>query len=885
MHRLSAPLHTSLIACIALCAGLLATPFHTQATHLVGGSITYRHVGIDSLEVRLVLYRDCQGISLGIVSQSVSFNPTDPTCNSGQSFVVQLPWQSTVEVSQLCPSQVLNSTCNGGLLAGAEEFTYLDTVWLGDMGNTSTARCDRWNITWTSCCRSTAIDNLVNPGGQGFVIEAELDNVHFPTNSSPIFTAPPMPMVCLFNPVTYNPGVIEPDGDQLVYSMIAAQANPLPGVPIAYVAPYTATAPLPGFQLDSTNGTMSFTPTTMGSFTVVVQVDEYDASGTWKGRVIRDFQFVVQNCTNAPPGNPGGIVNLNGAASLLDSTTIQVCGNSGFCISIPVNDADTANLVSAVSTFSSLFPNAVINITGTNPIMISLCSGTNTLPPGEYFFFVAASDDACPVTGTTWQAYRIQKQGDLDAGPDRLVCNSGGVQLSALGGSSFTWSVLSGDPMVVGSNFSCDTCFNPVANPSISTTYLVTSNVQAVCPGQNFNNIDTVTVFRGGGWDLTGVTAPAGDCGMDSSGTIAIQTNLSIPLAYSLQKDGGIPQVQSSPTFGGLTAGQYIINVVDSVGCAERDTVIIDAWPKPSINGSAFPANCLGDSSGWINLQGSFGGVPPLDYSFDGGATFSSGFGLLNAAVGTYFLVVRDANGCTDDTVVVVSEPPPVVISVSNDVTLPCPGDTVALLATASGGNSNNFDFIWSPNTGSMSGNPLVSPTVPTTYTVFAQNSSGCTSEVDSIRVDMPDPVTVNLATLTMLPGDTITYCAQVSGGVPPFSYNWNTGSTDSCIAVNLEDDGIFTVAILDACGQVDTATAEISVAPVSAAFPTQTGWELRAYPNPYTAQTTIALTLSEAGAVELEVVDLLGQRVQVLQQGMLGAGRHTFTFSAHASG
>jgi hypothetical protein len=54
-------------------------------------------------------------------------------------------------------------------------------------------------------------------------------------------------------------------------------------------------------------------------------------------------------------------------------------------------------------------------------------------------------------------------------------------------------------------------------------------------------------------------------------------------------------------------------------------------------------------------------------------------------------------------------------------------------------------------------------------------------------------------------------------------------------------------------------------------------------YPNPFAGVTTIMIDLPESGEVALRVFDLLGREVQVFEEGITPAGRHTITLDAGA--
>lgn len=58
-------------------------------------------------------------------------------------------------------------------------------------------------------------------------------------------------------------------------------------------------------------------------------------------------------------------------------------------------------------------------------------------------------------------------------------------------------------------------------------------------------------------------------------------------------------------------------------------------------------------------------------------------------------------------------------------------------------------------------------------------------------------------------------------------------------------------------------------------------GGFMSAYPNPYTSQATILLELPQSDNIKLEVYNILGEKIQVLDNGKKQNGTYTYTFSA----
>src|SRR6185295_10508170 len=137
-----------------------------------------------------------------------------------------------------------------------------------------------WTISWNICCRSTAIDLI---GNQGIYLEATLYNATDACNNSPVFGDQSLPYVCVNQPVYYNFGVTEPDGNTLVYSLINARRWTGTVQPVTYQAGYSGASPIPGITLDPVTGQLVFTPTVSGNYVVAMLIEEYDSNGNLVG--------------------------------------------------------------------------------------------------------------------------------------------------------------------------------------------------------------------------------------------------------------------------------------------------------------------------------------------------------------------------------------------------------------------------------------------------------------------------------------------------------------------------------------------------------------------------------------------------------------------------
>lgn len=749
--------------CIFFLLGLLLTQ-NLRASHIAGGDLSYVCLGNNQYQINLNLFVDCLGFDPG-ANQTITFTSS---CGGSATATVNVINPGGTEISQLCPAQINNSTCNGGTLPGMWGFHFTGTVTLAPA-------CDTWTMSWTTCCRNAAILNLQTPDVFGSYIQATLNSVTAPCNSSPSFTSQPIPYVCVNQQVNYNYGVVETDGDSMYYSLInAMDAN---AVNLAYVAGYSASSPIPGITINPITGVLTFTPTMLGNFVVVVLVQEYDSNGNLIGTVMRDIQFIVQSCSNiVPDPTAGAISNLTGTAVQTSPFSIEMCEGSSFTFDATYTDANAGDVLTLVSNISTVLAGSTLTTTGANPLVATI---TWTAPGGSAntntSFSVTVNDGACPVMGQQTFVYDINVQPRTLAGPDHIICGIQSVTLTGTGGSLFTWNVISGPAMIVGTNFSCNPCANPIASPNATTTYEVVSNLSGTCV-----NKDTVTVTVVP--DFSFVTIQTTD-------TLCLQQLVQLNITGS--PAGAYTYLWSPPTYlNNITIANptanvtvpgtysYYVDITSPLGCLKKDTATITILPDIRTRVGPDTVLCISQSAQLNATSGSsfswnvLSGTPMVV-----GTNFSCNpcaNPIATPTVTTVYQVTSNLNGtCINKDTITVTVVPNFSYVTSQSSTSSCLLQPIQFNAVGSPAGTYTYD--WSPSTylnNTTIADPVATISSPGTYTYYVNITSplGCV-KIDTASITItasypPNPVSTVTDTVVCV-GDTVLLGVTFGTSVP----------------------------------------------------------------------------------------------------------------------
>lgn len=202
-------------------------------------------------------------------------------------------------------------------------------------------------------------------------------------------------------------------------------------------------------------------------------------------------------------------------------------------------------------------------------------------------------------------------------------------------------------------------------------------------------------------------------CHGASNGTITVLASGGTgALQYSL--NGSTYQV--SNTFTGLAGGVYMVYIKDASGCVATFVATVYEPSSLSISASVSNVTCAGGNDGVIDLSVN-GGTPQYFYDWSNGPDTEDDF---NLTVGTYTVVVSDANGCSVTMSYTVSEPAIPVI-VNGTVTNVTGTNNGAIDLTVNGG-IGAYTFLWSNGATTED----ITGLAPGVYSVVVTDGNGC---------------------------------------------------------------------------------------------------------------------------------------------------------------
>ena len=730
----------SIITAIAL----WCSPNMADASHIMGGDLTFTCLGGSNYSFQLRLFRDCNGIGLGN-TQTITF--TSPTCGT-QQVTLNLVAGYPQVITPLCPGEP-DVCVNGFGTYGVQEYVYKGTVTLSGCFATATDI----TVSWSSCCRNGAITTLTTPGAT--YISTDLNAGLSPCNNSPDFLNSPIAFFCVNEPVNYSHGASDPDNDSLVFSLVPCQASA--GNPNSYANPYSGTNPLASstpITIDPATGGLQFTPSLVQVGIVCILVEEY-RNGVKIGEVVRDMQFTIISCSNTLPVASG----IDGTASATGTTgdfTMSVCAGDTVQFDVTTFDPDVAGIT----------PQTLVLDWNQAVGGASFTSDGAALPTGSFFwvptnadvgnniFTVDISDDGCPINGINIYSFliRVKRVPELDAGPYQVTCAPGdSVTLNA----TYNASGISADVTWFPLDFVSDTSLTmTTAGPDSTITYRAEARYSNGCyyedsviievsDGVTLPALSDTTICQGSvQLDASINSSTAGGSRFANNNSVAVPDNDPNGASTSITVSGVSPAAISAGTIDSVCINLSHLTVADfDVFLVAPDGTLLELTTDNGGFGQSYTNTCFTPTAATSITAG----AAPFTGAFLPEGNFNTLNGI--STNGTWqLLVIDDGLGFT---------------GTINSWSI-------------SFADPNQVTYTWTPSATLSCSNcpdPLATPLSTTTYTVSASNQNGCldTATVTIFVEDTLQAPTINCAGIAP---SSLTFCWDTLAGATGYEIN-----------------------------------------------------------------------------------------------------------------
>lgn len=291
------------IFCIAI-----ACTSDVLATHVAGGSMTYRCLGNSEYEISLEFRRDCfngapdaqfdRVASIGIFDAN---NQQVVTLGQGGQLLIPFVADDTL-------NERLTSVCNViGDDVCVQTTVYKDTVILPP-------RPGGYILAYQRCCRNNALSNIADPLNTGATYWVRItERALQECNNSPVFENLPSVFICVNDTLRFDHRATDIDGDSLVYFLCtpsagASEPDPMPQPPnnppfeqVVWRQGFSENNMMGGspISIDQNTGQILAVPNQVGQFLIGVCVREY-RDGELLSEIRRDYEYAVRICGRDP---------------------------------------------------------------------------------------------------------------------------------------------------------------------------------------------------------------------------------------------------------------------------------------------------------------------------------------------------------------------------------------------------------------------------------------------------------------------------------------------------------------------------------------------------------------------------------------------------------
>ena len=422
------------------------------------------------------------------------------------------------------------------------------------------------------------------------------------------------------------------------------------------------------------------------------------------------------------------------------------------------------------------------------------------LAPGDYTASVQdANGCVAELTVTVLEAAALDVT--LDTTPPTCLLENGSLLAQATGGTvvgdyTYLWYDLDNGNALVGTNALLDNIG--------SGNYGLEVTDDSGCL------LETTVALSDAGATLTAVIQDV-LCYGDATGTL----DLSIDggeSPFNFDWTGPDGYTNNVEDLTDLTAGNYVVDVTDNLGCFYSEAFEVNSPDSLSVVLTPGNVLCATDTNGSI-LTVVSGGTEPYTFTWVGPDGFTSDAqNLSDLAPGCYDLLVSDAFNCTTTAQACVDAPDALVFE-STLTHIACFGEATGEIEADVSGGVGGYTWTWTgPNDFSSSEDTLTG--LPAgAYVLQIEDLNFCTLDT-TLTITQADSLSLSaVITLPACIGNANgTLDATLSGGTPDYTISW-TGDGYSADTEDISDlaAGWYVYTITDDAGCVKVDSLEVN--------------------------------------------------------------------------
>lgn len=266
------------------------------------------------------------------------------------------------------------------------------------------------------------------------------------------------------------------------------------------------------------------------------------------------------------------------------------------------------------------------------------------------------------------------------------------------------------------------------------------------------------------------------------------------------------PNIGNAPTVTGLIAGTYSLNILDANNCLVSSSTVVTQPAQLQVTATFTNETCSYSNDGAATAVPS-GGTGPYTYNWQPGNLTTASVASLSA--GPYNLTVTDNNGCQTNTVVTITEPIPLTVSLVSSNNISCFGGNNGAITVNAAGGTPGYAYSWQPNVSSTNS---ASGLTAGAYTITVTDFRNCISKLTQVLTQPVAALTVaaNSTSVSCAGGSNGAITSNASGGTAPYNFIWNPIGINAQNVTNI-GAGVYSILVTDFNGCIASATTTVN--------------------------------------------------------------------------